>query len=70
MPRPADSALAAVAREFLLEMQACVQAVDFERARPLFADDVVVLGTAADGSLIVRLPDGTVQATSTGELIL
>jgi biotin-(acetyl-CoA carboxylase) ligase len=32
--------------------------------------DVVVLGTAADGSLIVRLPNGRVQATSTGELIL
>ena len=35
------------ARTFLTEMQACVRAVDFERARPLFAEDVVAFGTYA-----------------------
>lgn len=39
--------LAEVARAFLLEMQTCVRSVDFERARPLFADDVVAFGTFA-----------------------
>ena len=39
--------LTAVAREFLLEMQACVRSVDYERARPLFAEDVVAFGTFA-----------------------
>ena len=32
--------------------------------------DVVVLGTTDDGSLIVRLPNGSLQVTSTGELML
>ena len=36
-----------IARGFLLEMQACVRAVDFERARPLFAEDVIAFGTFA-----------------------
>jgi|SRR5579859_2051527 len=36
-----------IARAFLLEMQACVRAVDFERAHPLFAEDVVAFGTFA-----------------------
>lgn len=37
----------ATARAFLSEMQACVQAVDFARARALFAEDVVAFGTYA-----------------------
>ena len=41
------SDLAQSAREFLLEMQSCVRAVDYERARPLFAEDVVAFGTFA-----------------------
>jgi ketosteroid isomerase-like protein len=41
------SALEAIAREFLREMQECVRAVDYERARVLFADDVVAFGTFA-----------------------
>jgi ketosteroid isomerase-like protein len=36
-----------LAREFLLEMQACVRAVDYARARPLFAENVVAFGTFA-----------------------
>ena len=36
-----------VARAFLIEMQECVRAVDYARARPLFADDVVAFGTSA-----------------------
>ena len=36
-----------VARAFLIEMQECVRAVDYARARPLFADDVVAFGTFA-----------------------
>jgi ketosteroid isomerase-like protein len=43
----ADSALHEQARQFLLEMQTCVRAVDFERARPLFAEDAVAFGTYA-----------------------
>src|ERR1051326_4935371 len=39
--------LTAIAREFLVEMQTCVRAVDFERAHALFADDVVAFGTFA-----------------------
>jgi ketosteroid isomerase-like protein len=35
------------AREWLLEMQASVQTVDYTRARPLFAEDVVAFGTFA-----------------------
>jgi ketosteroid isomerase-like protein len=37
----------AVARAFLTEMQACVRAVDFQRGRELFAEDVVAFGTYA-----------------------
>jgi len=36
-----------VARAFLIEMQECVRAVDYARARPLFAEDVVAFGTFA-----------------------
>src|SRR5713101_4408882 len=36
-----------IARTFLLEMQACVRSVDYERARPLFAEDVLAFGTFA-----------------------
>src|SRR5262252_6004419 len=36
-----------IARAFLIEMQECVRAVDYARARPLFADDVVAFGTFA-----------------------
>lgn len=36
-----------IARDFLEAMQACVRGVDFERARPLFAEDVVAFGTVA-----------------------
>jgi ketosteroid isomerase-like protein len=37
----------AIARTFLTEMQACVRAVDFDRAHALFAEDVVAFGTYA-----------------------
>jgi ketosteroid isomerase-like protein len=37
----------ASARAWLLEMQACVRSVDYARARPLFAEDVVAFGTFA-----------------------
>jgi hypothetical protein len=33
-------------------------------------EDVVVLGTEADGSLRVRLADGSERTTTTGELLL
>ena len=36
-----------IARTFLIEMQDCVRAVDYARARLLFADDVVAFGTFA-----------------------
>src|SRR6478609_2228146 len=36
-----------IARTFLIEMQECVRAVDYERARALFAEDVVAFGTFA-----------------------
>src|SRR5262249_10860500 len=36
-----------IARTFLIEMQECVRSVDYARARPLFADDVVAFGTFA-----------------------
>jgi ketosteroid isomerase-like protein len=36
-----------IARAFLSEMQACVRAVDYERAHALFAEDVVAFGTFA-----------------------
>jgi ketosteroid isomerase-like protein len=42
-----EAVLRDIAREFLLEMQACVRSVDYERLRPLFADDVVAFGTFA-----------------------
>jgi len=41
------ASLSEIARTFLIEMQACVRAVDFERARPLFAEDVIAFGTFA-----------------------
>ena len=41
------ASLAEIARAFLLEMQDCVRAVDYERARPLFAEDVIAFGTFA-----------------------
>lgn len=34
-------------RDWLLEMQAAVRSVDYVRARPLFAEDVVAFGTFA-----------------------
>jgi ketosteroid isomerase-like protein len=37
----------AKAREWLLEMQASVRSIDYARARPLFAEDVVAFGTFA-----------------------
>src|SRR5919199_2878833 len=40
--------LAGVARDWLGEMQACVHSVDYARARPLFAPDVVAFGTFAE----------------------
>ena len=39
--------LSEIAREFLVDMQTCVRAVDFERGRTLFAEDVVAFGTFA-----------------------
>ena len=39
--------LTEIARGFLLEMQDCVRAVDYERARSLFAEDVIAFGTFA-----------------------
>jgi ketosteroid isomerase-like protein len=39
--------LNAIARSFLIEMQQCVRGVNYEQARPLFADDVVAFGTFA-----------------------
>jgi ketosteroid isomerase-like protein len=36
-----------VARAFLREMQDCVRSVDYERAHPLFGEDVVAFGTFA-----------------------
>jgi len=43
----ASPASVARAREWLLEMQASVRSVDYARARPLFAEDVVAFGTFA-----------------------
>jgi ketosteroid isomerase-like protein len=43
----ANDPLATAARDFLAEMQACVRAVDYVRARAIFADDVVAFGTFA-----------------------
>ncbi len=42
-----DPQLNEIAREFLQEMQSCVRAVDFPRARPLFSEDAVAFGTYA-----------------------
>lgn len=42
-----SASLTAIARSFLLDMQECVRSVDYERARPLFAEDVVAFGTFA-----------------------
>jgi ketosteroid isomerase-like protein len=39
--------LEATARAWLLALQACVRAVDYARARALFAEDVVAFGTFA-----------------------
>ncbi len=36
-----------VARQWLTDFQACVRAVDYERARPMFAEDAVGFGTYA-----------------------
>ncbi len=44
---PHDHPYASVARHWLTELQECVRAVDYARARPLFADDVVAFGTHA-----------------------
>jgi ketosteroid isomerase-like protein len=40
--------LAEIAREWLREMQLCVRSVDYKRAQPLFAHDVVAFGTFAE----------------------
>jgi ketosteroid isomerase-like protein len=42
-----SASLTEIARAFLVEMQDCVRVVDYERARPLFAEDVVAFGTVA-----------------------
>jgi ketosteroid isomerase-like protein len=39
--------LVEIARGFLLEMQACVRSIDYERAHALFAEDVIAFGTFA-----------------------
>src|SRR5207302_10282920 len=44
---PSHPDLDRIAHDFLTEMQACVRAVDFERGRGLFAEDVVAFGTFA-----------------------
>lgn len=44
---------ATIARVWLAEMQACVQTVDYERCRAIFAGDVVGFGTYA--ALVVGL---------------
>ena len=44
---PPEQTLVGVGRAWLTSLQDCVRAVDFERARPLFADDVVSFGTFA-----------------------
>jgi ketosteroid isomerase-like protein len=36
-----------IARQWLAEMESCVRAVDFERCRAIFADDVVAFGSRA-----------------------
>lgn len=40
-----------IATEWLTEMQACVRAVDFERCRAIFAEDVIGFGTKADAAI-------------------
>ncbi len=40
-----------IASEWLAEMQACVQTVDFARCRAIFADDVVGFGTKIDAAI-------------------
>lgn len=47
MPQHPENRLYDVAREFLERMQSCVRDVDYERARALFAEDVVAFGTFA-----------------------
>jgi ketosteroid isomerase-like protein len=42
-----------VARSWLAEMEACVRAVDYERCRAIFAEDVVAFGTRA--ALVIGL---------------
>ena len=47
-PRRLDEqSLAGIAREWLSALQKCVRAVDFEKAHPLFAEDVISFGTHA-----------------------
>ncbi len=46
--RSDDPGQVAIARRWLSEFQAHVRAVDFEAARPYFADDVVSFGTHAE----------------------
>jgi ketosteroid isomerase-like protein len=43
----------AITREWITEMEACVRAVDYERCRAIFAEDVVAFGTRA--ALVVGL---------------
>lgn len=42
-----------IARVWLAEMEACVRAMDYERCRAIFAEDVVAFGTRA--ALVVGL---------------
>jgi ketosteroid isomerase-like protein len=42
-----------VAREWLAEMESCVRAVDYERARAIFAPDVVGFGSR--GAMLIGL---------------
>ena len=47
MKQDADS----IARAWLAEMESCVRAVDFERCRAIFADDVVGFGTRSAAAI-------------------
>lgn len=51
-----DHPLAEEARAWLIELQECVRAVDYERARKLFAEDVVSFGTQVN-SIEIRLDE-------------
>jgi ketosteroid isomerase-like protein len=46
-----NDAAESIAKEWLAEMQACVRAVDYERCRAIFAEDVVGFGTKAAAAI-------------------